>query len=292
MMTATRTAQAAQAEQIAQAAQATTDRACISCENSPKVKVRNLAFTYPRTDRAIFEALDFDVCSGQILSVLGNNGCGKSTLLDLLSGISRPTAGRVSLVMDGSEKDVARLSTKEIARHVAYVTQNQRVPHLTVYDEVLLGRKPHITWNIGERDYQIVEDVLERLDLGRYATRHLDELSGGERQKVIIARALAQEPEVLLLDEPTSALDLRNQLEVLELVQELTYERNLATIIVIHDVNLAIRYSDQFLLLRDGLIVDSGYGAATEENLSSTYGVEVRRAQIDGIDLIVPHLIK
>lgn len=271
-------------------AQNTTCTACVVCKGTPKIKVHDLSFSYPRTDRTIFEHISFNACSGQILSVLGNNGCGKSTLLDLLSGISRPTSGEVLLDINGADNVVASLPTRKIAQHVAYVTQNQRVPHLTVYDEVLLGRKPHITWNLKDRDYQVVEEVIHRLGLESYVTRHLDELSGGERQKVMIARALAQEPEVLLLDEPTSALDLKNQLEVLELVQELTYEQKLATILVIHDVNLAVRYSDQFLLIHDGSIVACGDEAATEENLSRTYNLNVTRHTVDDVDIIIPKL--
>lgn len=233
----------------------------------------------------VFEGLSLAVQPGSMLAVLGNNGAGKSTLLDLLAGITHPAAGKV--LIDG--RDASTLSRREIARSVAYVAQQQRIPHLSVYDEVLLGRKPHISWAISQEDRDIVSRALVDLELERFTHRYCDELSGGERQKVFIARALAQEPQILLLDEPTSALDPKNQLEVLEVLRRLTKKAGLATVMVLHDVNLALRFCDQFLLMRGGNVVAFGDSSVmTGEALAQTYGTNFKIVNIDGTPVAVP----
>lgn len=169
------------------------------------------------------------------------------------------------------------------------MAQQQTVPHLSVYDEVLLGRKPHISWSVTERDRQIVAESIAQLGLAGFARRYCDELSGGERQKVFIARALAQEPEVLILDEPTSALDPKNQLEVLRIVRDVTHRNNLATVLVLHDINLALRFCDRFMLVRDGAVVaQGGHETVTDETLSATYDAPFRIVDIDGVRIAVP----
>ena len=163
------------------------------------------------------------------------------------------------------------------------------VPHLSVYDEVLLGRKPHITWSITERDRKIVSRSIASLNLEAYANRYCDELSGGERQKVFIARAIAQEPEIMILDEPTSALDPKNQLEVLEAIRALTLEKGLATILVLHDVNLALRFCDRFLLVRDGVAVaQGGLDAVSSQALTDTYDIPFKVVNVEGTPLAIP----
>lgn len=240
----------------------------------------NLAFSFPRADKPVFENISFEAHAGAITAILGNNGAGKSTLLNLLGNLSSPSKGMVEV----GGKPLAKMSRREIARHVAYVTQQQRMPHLTVYDEVLLGRKPHISWSITENDRAVVAAAIESLGIEPFVHRYCDELSGGERQKVYIARALAQETEVLLLDEPTSALDPKNQMEVLNVVRSITQETSLATIMVIHDVNLALRFSDYFLLMRNGEIVSwGGRNTVTSETLSRAYDMPMRIVEIDGL---------
>ena len=175
------------------------------------------------------------------------------------------------------------------ARRIALVAQQQRIPHLSVYDQVLLGRKPHVSWSLSDRDRRVVSAMIERLGLERFAARYLDELSGGERQKVFIARALAQEPKVLLLDEPTSALDPKNQLEVLGIVRAVTASESIASVLVIHDINLALRFCDRFLLVRDGCVV--AYGdreAVTDEALSATYDVGFKVDAVGDVPVAVP----
>lgn len=181
--------------------------------------VNGVEFSY--SSRIILDKVGFSVQKGEFLSILGNNGAGKSTLLKTLNRILLPQKG--SILLDNQE--VSKLSRLAIALKMAYVSQHYESNRQTVFDAVLLGRKPHIKWEAAASDLALVQGVLAKTGLEEYALRYLDELSGGELQKVIIARALAQEPEVLLLDEPTSNLDLRNQIEVLRTIQTAAKEK-------------------------------------------------------------------
>ncbi|MGN0262154.1 MAG: ABC transporter ATP-binding protein [Eggerthellaceae bacterium] len=245
----------------------------------------DLAYSYGNQDGQVFEGIGLQAHAGSVLAILGNNGAGKSTLLGLLAGLLKPSAGTVKV----GQRELGIMDRREVARHVAYVAQQQRVPHLGVYDQVLLGRKPHVGWSLTDYDRMVVSRTIAQLDLERFSQRFIDELSGGERQKVHIARALAQEPEVLLLDEPTSALDPKNQMEVLHVVREITREESIATIMVIHDINLALRFCDRFLLIRDGKVVAQGdRSVVTGESLSATYDMPFKVIEADGIPLALP----
>ena len=248
------------------------------------LEAHGVSYTYPRSTTPVFEGISFHAHAGTITAVLGNNGAGKSTLLNVLGRIVHPSSGIVTV----GGLDLAKLSRREIAQHIAYVSQQQRIPHLSVYDEVLLGRKPHVSWSITDNDRAVVAAAIERLGLEPFVDRFCDELSGGERQKVYIARALAQETEVLLLDEPTSALDPKNQLEVLQAVRDITTQTSIATIMVIHDVNLSLRFSDCFLLMRNGEVVSQGgIDAVTDETLSTAYDMPMRLVDIDGVKMAI-----
>lgn len=251
----------------------------------PPLEAVDLAYSYPHQSAHVFEGLSLQAHPGSMLAILGNNGAGKSTLLDLLAGITAPAAGKV--LVNG--EDAHSLSRREMARRIAYVAQQQRVPHLTVYDEVLLGRKPHISWTVREADREIVGQAIVDLELEQFTNRYCDELSGGERQKVFIARALAQEPHILILDEPTSALDPKNQLEVLDVVRRVTRAGGLATVLVLHDVNLALRFCDRFMLMRGGEVIASGdRSVVTGEALTRTYGTAFKIVEIDEVPVAIP----
>lgn len=249
------------------------------------LEARGLSYVYPRQKTPVFQDLSLQAFPGSMLAILGNNGAGKSTLLDLLAGITQPAEGKV--LVDG--EDAQQLSRREMARRIAYVAQQQTVPHLSVYDEVLLGRKPHISWAVRDADREIVSRALIDLELEGFTERFCDELSGGERQKVFIARALAQEPHILILDEPTSALDPKNQLEVLDVIRRVTRESGLATVLVLHDVNLALRFCDRFMLMRGGDVVAEGErSVVTGEALTQAYGTAFKIVEIDGVPVAVP----
>jgi len=211
---------------------------------------------------------------GDVVSIIGPNGAGKTTLLKSIASILPPNRRKVWL----DARDVRSFSANELAKNQGYVPQHSSFGFpLTVLETILLGRKPYIKWGITAEDMRIVADIMEKLQLSSMSERYLDELSGGERQKVLIARALAQEPKVLLLDEPTSALDIRHQLEVLELVRELARQRQVLVVLILHDLELAARYSDHIYLLKDGKIFASGRPEEvfTPSHIEQVYGVQV-----------------
>ncbi|MDR1383081.1 MAG: ABC transporter ATP-binding protein [Planctomycetaceae bacterium] len=213
------------------------------------LQVEHLTFCYRR--RETLSDISFDVNAGEIVAVLGPNGSGKSTLLRCLCQILRPQNGAVTL----NGERLLSLSAEQIARKIAYVPQRLETAPFSVFDAVLLGRKPYFTWSPSPTDFQRVEEILYRLELESFAQRPLHQLSGGEVQKTALARALVQEPELLLFDEPTSALDLKNQVDILRIVRSRIRETNKMAVMSIHDLNLAVRYADRFLLLKDGRLV-------------------------------------
>ncbi|MDZ4167610.1 MAG: ABC transporter ATP-binding protein [Coriobacteriia bacterium] len=247
------------------------------------LRVEGVTFAYRSVP--VLDGVDFSVGPGEFLAVLGNNGAGKSTLLRCITRIVRPHTGAVYL----DERDVHALGSSERARNVGYVPQRTEASHMTVYDAVLVGRTPHITWDASHEDHHVVERVLAELGLEGLAMRPIDELSGGELQKTVIARALAQEPRVLLLDEPTSSLDLRNQLDVLATVKRVTLAQGVAVIAVMHDLNLALRFADRFCFLADGRVhACGGPEVVTSENVSHVYGVPVSVTSVGDVPLVVP----
>lgn len=233
--------------------------------------VDGISFSYD--GKPVLDSVSFEVERGEVCSILGNNGAGKTTLLKCLLGILRPRRGTVLVA---GEK-AARLSRVEMARRMGYVAQRESGgARLAVFDAVLMGRRPHIGWGASAKDLEVAGSVIESLGLEELSLRYLDELSGGELQKVLIARALAQEPGILLLDEPTSNLDLRNQLEVMDTVKAAVDTRGIAALMAIHDVNLALRFSQKFILLKGGAVFScGGPEVITSGNMQEVYGVRV-----------------
>ncbi|MGB9792862.1 MAG: ABC transporter ATP-binding protein [Thermacetogeniaceae bacterium] len=235
------------------------------------LKVKNVSFSYG--SREALKDVGLEVQGGDVLSIVGPNGAGKSTLLRCINRILKPQVGTVYL----DEYEVSLLTERERAQKFGYVPQmeGESFP-VRVFEAILMGRKPHLSWSVGTEDLAVVNDVLRRMNLLDLAERHLYELSGGERQKVLIARALAQEPDVLLLDEPTSNLDVRHQLEVLQLVRDAARHQEKCVLMVMHDLNMAVRFSDQLVMLKNGLVYAAGAPDAvlTPENIRDVYEVE------------------
>lgn len=197
--------------------------------------------------RQVLHGIDLDLQPGQLVALLGPNGSGKSTLLRGIAGLL-PHAGSVAL---GGQP--------RTSQRIGYMPQDtSSSAALTVTEAVLLGRVERLRWQVSDEDLEAVDAVLRRLGIAGLATRWLRELSGGQRQMVFLAQALVAQPRVLLLDEPISALDLRHQLEVMETVRELTRERSLVSLVVLHDLNAAARHADRLLLLRDGRLHAQG----------------------------------
>ncbi|MDQ1333416.1 MAG: transporter ATP-binding protein [Thermodesulfobacteriota bacterium] len=246
------------------------------------LSIAGLQFNY--NSHAVLRDIHLELKQGQILAVLGVNGAGKSTFLKCINRILRGKGGSIRL----HGEDVLSMKGDEIARHMGYVPQRYGEEELAVFDAVLLGRKPYIKWKAEERDLQIVETTLKQMALDSIAMRPVSTLSGGEMQKVILARALAQEPDLLLLDEPTSNLDLKNQLEVMGLVHTAVKGRGLSAVICLHDINLALRYADRFLMLKDGRVHTQGdRTAVTPEAIHQVYGVRVVLGEVQGYPIVV-----
>lgn len=247
------------------------------------LQVKDIRFDY--RSRRVLNGIELSVKQGEILAIMGPNGVGKSTLLKCMDMILQPTGGTVTV----NGKDLSKLSKQEIAQNIGYVSQRNDVSRTTVFDAVLLGRKPHIGLTVSERDYQIVDAALKRFDLEEMQLRRIDEMSGGELQKVCICRAIAQEPSVLLLDEPTSSLDLHNQLEILKIIRNVTQGHQTATVLTMHDLNLALRFADKFVFMKDGIIHDACNAAGvTPEMIENIYGVKVQIEYFKGIPYIIP----
>lgn len=248
------------------------------------INVKNLNFSYRKACH-ILEDIQFDACEGQCVAILGNNGAGKSTMIKCLNRILQPQKGAV--IVNGH--DVGSLNRQAIAQDMAYVAQQNESCQFTVYDAVLLGRKPYIKMNPTAEDHRITRDIIERMGLKPFELRYLDALSGGELQKVMLARALAQQPKVLMLDEPTSNLDLKNQYEVMGIIRDMAAENKICVIIVIHDLNLAIRYCDRFLFIKNSQVYSLG-GAETVncKSIREVYGMDVTIENICGYPTVVP----
>ncbi|MEH3088503.1 MAG: ABC transporter ATP-binding protein [Microbacterium arborescens] len=242
-------------------------------------------------DRTIISGLDLRIPSGRITAIVGPNACGKSTLLRSMSRLLSPRSGHV--LLDGAE--VHRMPAKELARTLGLLPQSPIAPEgITVSDLVGRGRNPHhglfSRWTTG--DDEAVAEALAATETLELADRAVDELSGGQRQRVWIAMALAQRTDLLLLDEPTTYLDVSHQIEVLDLLTDLNHGRGVTVVMVLHDLNLAARYSDHLVAMRDGRIITSGSAedVLTAETIESVFGIrnEVIIDPRSGKPLMIP----
>ena len=242
-------------------------------------------------DRVVVDGLDLTLTDGSFTAIVGPNGCGKSTLLRALGRLLRPAAGQV--LLDG--RSIARTPTREVARVLGLLPQTPVAPAgLTVADLVARGRHPHQSWlrQWSREDEAVVAEALAWTDMGDLGDRPVDELSGGQRQRAWISMALAQETDLLLLDEPTTYLDLSHQIDVLELVARLHTERGRTVVVVLHDLNLAARYAERLVAMRDGELVASGtpHEVLTEQLLADVFDLEARVVPdpVAGTPMVVP----
>jgi iron complex transport system ATP-binding protein len=246
-----------------------------------RLEANRVCFDY---QRPIVRDISFKLEAGTITGIVGPNGSGKTTILRLLDGIVVPLSGEV--LLEG-KRPLSSMKRKEIARHIAMVPQNGGLYHYqTVFQFALQGRSPHLSLLGFEslRDENIALEALEMTRLTQYLTSRVSEISGGEKQRLLLARSLAQQTEILLLDEFTANLDINYQVELMRLVRRITSERNLATLVVSHEINLLGSFCDRILLMTQGQIHYQGSvkEVLTQENLKQIFGLDFSVRQLPG----------
>lgn len=246
----------------------------IEKEHEKMLRGENISFSYVR-DKAFIENLNINIPKGKITTILGPNGSGKSTLLSILSTYNKPSKGDVFI----GDKNLKTLKTKEIAKLIATVHQHNESPEdLDVKTLISYGRVPHHKHgsNKKDEDEKIINWAISSTNLDDIKDKKVMSLSGGQRQRAFIAMALAQKTDILLLDEPTTYLDIFHQIEVLDLVKKLNEEYKMTIVMVLHDINQAIKYSDNIVIMKNGKIIEEGTpkSVINEKSIKTVYNVE------------------
>ena len=248
------------------------------------LSIENLTFRYDRSKLPVLRGASLQLEQGEIGIVLGKNGSGKTTLFKNILGIHKPNGGKI---LFGGE-NLLKMSRRERARRIAYVPQDIQFGALTVFDSILMGRVSYFGLKASHEDYAVVEKILKDMGLESYAQRNVDELSGGERQKIAIARAMAQEPKLMVFDEPTGNLDISNEHLIIQEAKKLAREKNISILSSLHDLNQAMEFGDKFFFLKDGIVkYAGGQEIITEDVIYDVFGIRVKIVEIDHHKLIV-----
>jgi len=206
-------------------------------------------------------------------------------MLKCICGLHKPSSGRIEV----NGHDVSELHGREMARNIAFVPQSAQASMMTVFDTILLGRKPYIDWSASKEDLDKVSDIIDALGMNDLALKYVDRISGGEFQKAQIARAIVQEPSVLILDEPSNNLDIANQHTTMKMISEAVRSRDMCTIMTMHDINLAVHYSDSFLFLSKGKVAAfGGTEVITPELIKEVYNMDAEVIEHKGLPMVVP----
>ena len=249
------------------------------------LKVDNLHFRYSGHGKAVLNGASLELGQGEIGILLGKNGSGKTTLFKNILGIEKPAGGTIRF--DG--ENLLKMSRRERARRIAYVPQHIHFGDLSVMDSVLMGRVSYFGMKAGAQDYIAVEKILEDMQLQEFASRSAEALSGGEKQKIAIARAMAQEPKLMVFDEPTGNLDIANEQLILREAKKLARQKNISILSSIHDVNQALAFGDKFFFMKEGVIkYAGGKEIVTEEVVKDIFDTEVRFENIRGKLVMLP----
>ena len=244
--------------------------------------IENLHFRYGK--HPVLNGVDLTLCDGEIGILLGKNGSGKTTLFQNLLGIVTPRSG--SIRFDG--EDLLKLPQRQRARRIAYVPQHIHFGALTVYDSILMGRVSYFGLRAGASDRAVVERLLAEMQLEHLAYRNAENLSGGEKQKIAVARALAQEPKLLIFDEPTGNLDIANEELIIEEAKRVAHEHGIAILSSLHDLNQALYFGDRFFFLQGGAIRHAGgEEIVTPEVIRETFDIPSRIVTVDGKKIIL-----
>lgn len=247
------------------------------------LQIDDLHFRY--NESMTLSSINLQVDKGEFVVVLGPNGVGKTSLLKCINLIHKPFKGVVCV----ENVNTLKMKTSDIGKHIGYVPQQMSKSRLTVFDAVLLGRKPHVQFRVSHDDLIKVQSALEQLKLEHYSLRYIDELSGGELQKVAIARALVQEPQLLLLDEPTSSLDMKNQLQILQIIRDIVDSHKISALLTMHDINSALKYGDRCCFLKNGQVHTMCKSEhITADVIEDVYELPVQIHHIDGNPFVLP----
>ncbi|MBR4548321.1 MAG: ABC transporter ATP-binding protein [Oscillospiraceae bacterium] len=248
------------------------------------LEIRELRFRYAAHAPLVLDGVDLTLRDGEIGILLGRNGSGKTTLFKNILGIKKPESG--SIRFDG--EDLLSMKRRERARRIAYVPQSIHFGALSVFDTVLMGRVSYFGFKAGKEDEAAAAAILREMKLEDFAARNVEELSGGERQKIAIARALAQEPRLLVFDEPTGNLDIANEQLIVEEARRAAREKGIGILISLHDLNRALELGDRFFLMKDGKIRHAGGPEiVTEDALRETFDASLRLVELDGRKIVL-----
>ncbi len=248
------------------------------------LKVEKLSFRYHMRDPQVLKDVSFDLKEGEIGILLGKNGSGKTTLFTNILGIRRPNSGAV--ILNG--EDMTKMSKAEKAKRIAYVPQHIHFGSLSVYDSILMGRIAYFGMKAGKEDYAVVDRVIEEMHLEAFVMRNAEDLSGGEKQKIAIARAMAQDPKLLIFDEPTGNLDIANEQLIIEEAKKLSREKGISILSSLHDQNEAMNFGDRFFFMKDGEIRYAGTKEIfSEEIIRDIFDINVTIKELDGQKIIL-----
>ena len=247
------------------------------------LKIENLQFCYSKSS-PVLKGASLELQPGEVGILLGKNGCGKTTLFKNILGIEKPKSGTITF---GGES-LLKMPRRDRARRVAYVPQHIHFGDLTVFDSVLMGRVSYFGIKAGQQDIDAVEKILRDMGLTDFSARSAEALSGGEKQKIAIARAMAQEPKLMVFDEPTGNLDIANEQLILVEAKKLAREKNIAILSSLYDLNQALHFGDKFFFMKDGIIkYAGGKEIVTEEVINDTFDISVRIVEIENRKVIL-----
>ena len=248
------------------------------------LSVENLTFRYSKQGSPVLNGVNLELKQGEIGILLGKNGSGKTTCFKNILGILSPSGGHIRF--DG--EDLLKMPRRERARRIAYVPQDIHFGALTVFDSILMGRVSYFGLKASHEDYLAAEQIMVEMHLEDFAQRNVEELSGGERQKIAIARAMAQEPKLMVFDEPTGNLDIANEQLIIEEAKKLAREKNIAILSSLHDLNQAMYFGDKFFFLKNGVVKYAGGEEVIREDvIKDIFDIDVRIAQIENQKVIL-----